>query len=130
MSKTNLEYICKNYTLPLWFNHKDIDWVRYYPTKNEKIYTYNTKRTIEKNIREEKKVHNIYIYDDEKVKIYNIFTTYLAYINNMYSGSDITMEEMKILLSIKICDYDWIFMWSEPEHDKNSEELLLQKKTK
>ena len=25
------------------------------------------------------------------------------------------------------CDYDWLFMWSNPEYDKNNEELLLQK---
>jgi len=34
---------------------------------------------------------------------------------------------MNKLLSIKICDYDWLFMWSNPIYDKNSEELLLQK---
>ena len=40
---------------------------------------------------------------------------------------DLTNEEMKTLLSIKICDYDWSFMWNDPEYDKNSEELLLRK---
>lgn len=127
MSKLNYQYICKNYTLPIWFNHNDIDWVRYYPTKDEKIYERNTKRTIQKNIREEKRGHSIYIYDDEKVEIYKIFVNYLAYINNINLDLDITNEEMKKLLSIKICDYDWLFMWSNPDYDKNSEELLLQK---
>jgi len=42
---------------------------------------------------------------------------------------DLTNEEMKTLLSIKICDYDWSFMWNDPEYDKNSEELLLRKKS-
>ena len=42
-------------------------------------------------------------------------------------NTDLTEEEIKKLLSIKVCDYDWLFMWSVPEYDKNSEELLIQK---
>jgi hypothetical protein len=94
--------------------------------KDGKIYKCNTEITIEKMIKEEKKGFSTYIYDDEKVNIYNIFVKYLAYINNMYLDNDITDGEMKKLLSIKICDYDWLFMWSNPEYDKNSEVLLLQ----
>jgi len=33
MSNPNYEYIHKNYKLPEWFIHNDIDWVRYYPMK-------------------------------------------------------------------------------------------------
>jgi len=33
---------------------------------------------------------------------------------------DITDEEMDKLLNIKICDYDWLFMWSNPTYNKNS----------
>lgn len=47
----------------------------------------------------------------------------------MSLDNDITDEEMNKLLNIKICDYDWTFMWSTPIYDKNSEELLLQKKS-
>jgi hypothetical protein len=126
MSKLNYEYISKNYKLPIWFISNDIDWIRYYPMKDGKIYKCNTEITIEKMIKEEKKGFSTYIYDDEKVNIYNIFVKYLAYINNMYLDNDITDGEMKKLLSIKICDYDWLFMWSNPEYDKNSEVLLLQ----
>lgn len=32
---------------------------------------------------------------------------------------------MKKLSSIKICDYDWLFLWSNPVYDKNSDELLF-----
>ena len=45
----------------------------------------------------------------------------------MSLDNDITDEEMEKLLNIKVCDYDWNFMWSTPIYDKNSEELLLQK---
>jgi hypothetical protein len=127
MSNPNYDFIRENYTLPEWFNCSDIDWLRYYPTKDEKIYECNTKKTIGKMIKEEKRGCSYYIYDDEKVKIHKIFVKYLAYINNMSLDTDLTDEEMKILLSIKICDYDWLFMWSDPVYDKNSEELLLQK---
>lgn len=127
MSYTNYEYIHKNYTLPEWFNYSDIDWLRYYPAKDGKIYECNTKRTIEKMIKEEKRGVSYYIYDDEKVKIHKIFVKYLAYINHMSLDTDLTDEEMKKLLSIKICDYDWLFMWGNPKYDKNSEELLLRK---
>ena len=81
------------------------------------------KKTIEKNITENER----YIYDNEKVNIFDIFRKYLAYVNNMSLDNDITDEEMKKLLNIKICDYDWNFMWSTPIYDKNSEELLLTK---
>ncbi len=36
--KYNYQYLCDNYILPEWFNYNDIDWIRYYPMKNEKIY--------------------------------------------------------------------------------------------
>jgi hypothetical protein len=127
MSNSNYDFIRKNYTLPEWFSYSDIDWLRYYPTKDGKIYECNTKRTIRKMIKEEKVGFSSYIYDDEKVKIHKIFVKYLAYINNMSLDIDLTDEEIKKLLSIKICDYDWLFMWSDPVYDKNSDELLLQK---
>jgi hypothetical protein len=127
MSNSNYNFIRENYMLPKWFNYSDIDWLRYYPMKDGKIYECNTKRTIRKMIIEEKQGFSTYIYDDEKVKIHKIFIKYLAYINNMSFDTDLTDEEMKILLSIKICDYDWLFMWSNPVYDKNSKELLLQK---
>jgi hypothetical protein len=126
MSKPNYEYIRKNYTLPIWFISNDIDWIRYYPMKDGKIYKCNTKITSEKMIKEQKIGFSTYIYDDEKVNIHNIFYKYLSYINNMDLDNDITDEEMRKLLTIKICDYDWPFMWSTPEYDKNSEVLLLQ----
>jgi hypothetical protein len=91
--------------------------------KDKKIYEYNSKRTLEKSGFG----FNNYIYNDEKVIIYNIFVKYLAYINNIVLKNDIINEEMNKLLSIKICDYDWLFMWSNLIYDKNSEELLLQK---
>ena len=125
MSIPNYEYIYKNYKLPEWFVHNDIDWLRYYPMKDKKIYKRNTEITIEKNIKEEKSWFNTYIYDDEKVVIHCIFVKYLGYINNIIPKNDITDEEMKKLLNIKICDYDWLFMWSNPVYDKNSEELLF-----
>lgn len=127
MSNPNYDFIRKNYALPEWFNCSDIDWLRYYPSKDGKIYEYNTKRTINKMIKEEKRGLSFYIYDDEKVKIHTIFVKYLAYINNTNLDTYLTDEEMKILLSIKICDYDWLFMWSNPVYDKNSKELFLQK---
>jgi hypothetical protein len=129
--KSNYQYICDNYVLPKWFNHCDIDWLRYYPMKDRKMYKRNTKRTIEKMIKEEKKgIHNLtYIYDDEKVNIHEIFVNYLAYLNNVELDNDITNKETQKLLAIKVCDYDWSFMWSNPDYDKNSKELLLRKKT-
>ena len=124
-SHEKYKYISENYMLPKWFNYNDIDWVRYYPSKNGKLYIPNSKRTIYITT---KKTEEMYICDDEKVKIHSIFVKYLAYLN-MYlnTDNDLTDEEIKIILSIKICDYDWLFMWSNPEYDKNNEELLLQK---
>ena len=125
-TKSNYQYICDKYILPIWFDPRDIDWIRYYPMKDDKMY----KKIIVKRIKEEKSKdnHNLSnIYDDEKVNIYDIFRKYLAYVNNMSLVNDITDEEMEKLLNIKICDYDWNFMWSTPIYDKNSEELLLQK---
>ena len=126
-TKSNYQYIYDKYILPIWFDYRDIDWIRYYPMKDDKIY----KKTIEKKIKEEesKYYNNLSnIYDDEKVNTHEIFRKYLAYVNNnMYVDNDITDEEMKKLLNIKVCDYDWNFMWSTPIYDKNSEELLLQK---
>lgn len=129
MSTPNYKYISENYKLPNWFIHNDIDWLRYVPYKDHyKEYARNTERTIKENIKEEKiGLFGYYIYDDEKVEIFEIFAEYLKYINNYEVEPDITNEEIKKLLSIKICDYSWSFMWSEPEYDKNSEELLLQK---
>ena len=119
MSKPNYEYISKNYILPEWFVHNDIDWLRYYPMKDKKIYT---KTIIEKSY------FNDYIYDDEKVIIHKIFVKYLGYINNVIPENDITNEQMNKLLNIKICDYDWLFLWSNPIYDKYRDKLLLQKK--
>ena len=105
-TKSNYQFICDKYILPIWFDYRDIDWIRYYPMKNDKMY------------------------DDEKVNIFDIFRKYLAYVNNLSLDNDITDEEMKKILNIKICDYDWTFMWSTPIYDKNSEELLLTKTNK
>ena len=127
MTAPNYEYISKNYRLPSWFNHDDIDWLRYYPSKNDIIYERNTKRTLDKMIYIEKRGHSTYIYDDEKVKIHDIFKKYLAYLQNNVCSNDITDEEMEKLLNIKICDYDWLFMWSNPVYDRNSERNILQK---
>ena len=105
MSNPNCEYIHKNYKLPEWFIYNDIDWVRYYPMRDGNI-----------------------IYDDaERISIHKIFVKYLAYINDIELKKDITDEEMDKLLNIKVCDYDWLFMWSNPTYDKDSEELLLQR---
>ena len=79
--------------------------------------------------QEEKQGFSTYIYDDEKVNIHKIFVNYLAYLNNVELDNDITNEETQKLLAIKVCDYDWTFMWSNPDYDKNSKELLLGKKT-
>ena len=108
-TKSNYQFISDKYILPIWFDYRDIDWIRYYPMKNDKMYLKNN------------------IYDNEKVNIFDILRKYLAYVNNMSLDNDITDEEMKKLLNIKICDYDWNFMWSTPIYDKNSEELLLTK---
>lgn len=35
---SNYQYLCDKYMLPKWFDHKDIDWIRYYPMKNDKMY--------------------------------------------------------------------------------------------
>jgi len=120
-TKSNYQYICDKYILPIWFDHHDIDWIRYYPMKDDKMY----KKTIVKRIKKEQ---SKYIYDNEKVNIHEIFKKYLAYVNNMSLDNDITDEEIEKLLNIKVCDYDWNFMWSTPIYDKNSEELLLQKR--
>lgn len=130
-TKYNYQYLYNKYMLPEWFNHCDIDWIRYYPMKDNKMYKCNTERTITKMIREEKSKYNrdiSYIYDDEKVNVHMIFVKYIAYLNNMSLDNDITNEEIQKLLNIKICDYDWNFMWSNPIYDKDSEELLLSKK--
>ena len=132
MTTPNYEYLYKNFKLPSWFNHNDIDWLRYYPTKDDKTYDYTIKRTIYRMIQEEKQGFSKYIYDDEKVNIHKIFVKYLIYLNmdldvRTTLNTDLTEEEIKQLLSIKVCDYDWLFMWSVPEYDKNSEVLLIQK---
>ena len=115
MTHPNYKYIHKNYMLPKWFIHNDIDWHRYYPLKNGKyIYKCN------------KKVKNGFN-DDEKVVIHNIFYKYSNYINDIKLENDITDEEINKLLNIKVSDYDWLFLWSDPVYDKDSEELLLQK---
>ena len=110
--------------MPEWFDHRDIDWVRYYPMKDDKMYKCNTKMIIKTDLK--------YIYDDEKVNTHTIFVKYLSYINrelyNITIVNDITEEDIQKLLNIKICDYDWNFMWSTPIYNKNSEELLLRKK--
>lgn len=139
MTAANYEYLYKNYKLPIWFDSDDIDWVRYYPMKNGKIYEYNNKRTIEQNIKEEVCGFNTYIYDDEKTNIHEIFRKYLYYkyamdmkkirddkIYDLKILIDLTDEEMQKLLAIKICDYDWTFMWTNPYYDEDSTELLLQ----
>ena len=122
--KPNYQYLCDKYILPEWFDHRDIDWVRYYPMKDDKMYKCNTKMIIKTDLK--------YIYDDEKVNTHTIFVKYLSYINrelyNITIVNDITEEDIQKLLNIKICDYDWNFMWSTPIYDKNSEELLLREK--
>ena len=129
MTTSNYEYISQNYVLPVWFDIEDIDWVRYYPTKNKIIYFKNKKVTFDNNTKD--KYSNSlyeYVYDDEKVNIYDIFSNYLYYLNTLHFKSDISNEDMQKLLTIKICDYYWDFMWSTPEYDTNSEEFLLQRK--
>lgn len=116
MLTPNCEYINNHYVLPKWFNYKDIDWIRYYPMKDGQIY----KRTENKSRNFDK-----YIYDDEMVITHDVFVKYLAYINDIYLENDITDEEMNKLLSIHVCDYDWLFLWGNPVYDKNSKELLL-----
>lgn len=123
---SNYQYIRENYVLSEWFNYNDIDWFRYYPMKNDKMYACNTKRTIAKMILEEKRGHTIHIYDDDKVNIHNIFVKYLGYINGHIPANYITDKDMKKLLDIKVYDCDLSFMWSNPIYDKNSKELLLK----
>lgn len=130
MELNNFKYINEIYKLPHWFDFTDIDWIRYYPMKNNKIIMEPTIEIFEKGILENDK----YIFSKEQSDIFNIFCSYLNYlnstINNFYKvKKDITEDEMKRLLSIKICDYDWYFMWSNPEFDKNSNQFLLQKRT-
>jgi transposase len=94
----NYKYISENYMLPKWFNYNDIDWVRYYPSKNGKLYIPNSKRTIYITT---KKGEEMYICDDEKVKIYSIFVKYLAYLNTyLNTDNDLTDEEIKYKLNI------------------------------
>ena len=129
MSFPNYEYISKNYTLPVWFNINDIDWLRNYPTKNGKTYQKHSIRSIKRKLIEEKKGHFTYIYNDEKVNIYSILTRYIWYLleGGVVLDGDITDIDMNVLLAIKICDYDWLFKNSNPVFDKESEATLLQK---
>ena len=118
-TKPNYQYLIDKYTLPEWFDYYDIDWHRYYPSKDGKLIKEEEEKSYyDSNLN--------YIYDSKKVNTHDIFFKYLAFLNNMTIDNDITEEEMQILLNIKICDYDWLFMWSDPVFDKNSNELLLQ----
>ena len=125
----NYKYINETYKLPYWFDN-DIDWVRYYAIKNNKEIRKPTKESIEKGIYENDK----YIYSKEQYDTFEIFRKYLVYLCTLYDKTfcniknDITEDEMKILLSIKICDYDWYFEHNNPEFDKNSNQFLLRKK--
>ena len=126
----NYNHIAEIYKLPYWFDYVDIDWIRYYAMKNKKEIRKPTKESIERGIFEDNK----YIYSNKQYDTFEIFRTYLAYLNCVLDKEfcsvkcDITEDEMKQLLSIKICDYDWYFLWSNPEFDKNSDQLLLRKK--
>ena len=53
-TKSNYQYIIDKYILPIWFEYRDIDWIRYYPTKDGKMY----KKRIVKRIKEEKSKDN------------------------------------------------------------------------
>ena len=119
MTHPNYKFIHQNYMLPSWFIYNDIDWHRYYPLKDGK-YIYKCNKKVKGGSNDD-------IYDDEKVIIHSLFVKYLTYINDIKLENDITDEEMDKLLNIKVCDYDWLFMWHNPVYDKNSEELLLQK---
>ena len=129
MELSNYKYINETYKLPYWFCFMDIDWPRYYATKNNKKIIEPTKKSIEKNILEDDK----YIYSKEQYDIFEIFSNYLRYLEQFWCKTycgikyDITEDEMKKLLSIKICDYNWYFMWRSPEFDKNSNQLLFRK---
>jgi hypothetical protein len=41
-TKSNYQYLCDKYMLPKWFDHCDIDWIRYYPMKDNKMYKCTT----------------------------------------------------------------------------------------
>ena len=130
MELNNYKYINETYKLPFWFDFTDIDWLRYYAMKNNKEIRESTKKTLKEGILEDDK----YIYSKEQYYTFTIIRNYLVYLNETLDKkynqikNDITEDEMKILLSIKICDFDWYFMWSDPQFDKNSNQLLLQKR--
>lgn len=99
----NYLFLLRFYELPEWFDHQDIDWIRYYGSKN-----FNT-------------------LNNEQQIIFDIFRNYLSVRNDFIPRTDLTSDEMKQLLNIKICDFDWWFMWSNPVFDSESEEFIIQK---
>jgi len=113
----NFERIKNNYRVPDWFDTRDIDWHRYSPYKNDiAIYPEN------------KRNHKNDIYSDELYEKFNLFCKYLGILNGWFlDKKDFTDEEIDLLLSIKISDYDWKFMWGDPVFDKERDQLLFTK---
>jgi hypothetical protein len=104
--------------VPDWFDTRDIDFHRYSPYKNDKAIYPET--------HEEEKE---YIYSDDLYHKFNLFCNYLGILNGWFlDKKDFTDEEIDLLLSIKISDYDWKFMWGDPVFDKESEQLLFTKR--
>jgi hypothetical protein len=108
----------EKYDVPYWF---DPSIMPEYATKNGKRIIHPTKYN---SVSEDSK----YIYSYEKCNNYYILTKFL---DGNFNKS-ITREQIHILLSIKISDYDWVSKeeFDEYEHgDINfeSDELLFQK---
>lgn len=88
-----------------------------------------TKESIEKGIVKDKK----YIYSNELYDMYQIFGKYLSYIHNnnyyCYPDEDITDDQIKQLLSIKISDFDWDYDFSNHRVFSGSNVLIFKKIT-
>jgi hypothetical protein len=96
-----------NYQLPEWFDFDDIDWHRYYATKNKKT-----------------------IKDKNKLELFDIFRHYLTYrnkhLNENIKKEYFTKEIIDKLLQIRICDFDWVFLYGDPEFDPESNDNIIK----
>ena len=118
MEMKNFEHIKNNYQVPDWFDTRDIDFHRYSPYKNGIAIYAENKRTSNNNI-----------YSDVLYRKFNLFCNYLGILNGWFlNNKDFTDEDLDLLLSIKISDYDWKFMWGNPVFDKDSDLPLFTKR--